>query len=140
MGTSGLQNGLSLYEEQERFFSDHKMNHEATEEFHGLCVRSSVCDPEGYWCQLGTASLLPPRGSVNKTQLLGKIIVRRHQNILHHASILSALKGLYLPQSYKTVSEKKLSSTGYRIEEDSFLPNLLLLQVSLLSATFQLAA
>ena len=55
------------------FFSDHKMNHEAAEEFHNLCVKSGICDLDD-WSQPGTATLLPPRGSDNKTQLLGKII------------------------------------------------------------------
>ena len=81
-----------------RLFSDHKMNHEAAEEFHNLCVKSSICDLD-YWSQPGTATLLPPRGSDNKTQLLGKIIARRHQNNSPHASILLALKGFYLQRT-----------------------------------------
>lgn len=99
-----------MYAEQEGdffFFSDHKMNHEAAEEFHSLCACSSMCDLEDYWSQFGTATVLPPRGSDNKTQLLGKIIARRHQNISHHASILPALKDFYLPQSYQTLLKKK---------------------------------
>lgn len=104
-----------MYAEQEGdffFFSDHKMNHEAAEEFHSLCACSSMCDLEDYWSQFGTATVLPPRGSDNKTQLLGKIIARRHQNISHHASILPALKDFYLPQSYQTLSKKKTQSPG----------------------------
>lgn len=47
------------------------MNHEAAEEFHDLCVKSGICDLDD-WSQPGTATFLPPRGSDNKTQLLGK--------------------------------------------------------------------
>ena len=82
------------------FFSDHKMNHKAAEEF--SCVCSGICGLEDYWSQFGTATVLPPRGSANKIQLLGKIIARRHQNISHHASILLALEGFYLPQSCRS--------------------------------------
>lgn len=67
-------------------FLNHKMNHEAAEEFHGLCVCRSISDLGDYWSQLGTATVLPPTGSANKIQLLGKIIARRHQNISYHAS------------------------------------------------------
>lgn len=134
---------MFVYAEQEGdffFFSDHKMNHEAAEEFHSLCACSSMCDLEDYWSQFGTATVLPPRGSDNKTQLLGKIIARRHQNISHHASILPALKDFYLPQSYQTLSEKKNAITRNRREEESSFPRLPLLLISLLSTISRLAA
>lgn len=131
MGTSGLQNGLLVYVEQERdvfvvcffvfvFFSDHKMN-EAAEEFHSLCVCSSMCDLEDYWSRLGTTTVLPPRGSANKTQLLGKIIARKHQNISHHASISLALKGFHLPQSCRALLKR---SPIIRNKTEEELPSL----------------
>lgn len=89
------------------FFSDHKMN-ESAEEFHGLCVCSSMCDLEDYWSRLGTATVLPPRGSANKTQSLGKIIVRKHQNIPPCASISLALKDFHLPQRCRALLKKSM--------------------------------
>lgn len=65
------------------------------------CVYSSICDLEDYDSQLGSATGFPPRGSAHKTQLLRKIIARRHQNVPHHTSILLALEGIYLPHSHK---------------------------------------
>lgn len=107
-----------MYVEREIFFfPDHKMN-EAAEEFHGLCVCSSLCDLEDYWSRLGTATVLPPRGSANKTQLLGKIIARKHQNIPSRASISLALKGFHLPQSCRTLL-KRSPITRNRTEEES---------------------
>lgn len=61
------------------------MNHEAAEFPHPfVCKKFSICDLDD-WSQPGTATFLPPRGSDNKTQLLEKIIARRHQNISPHA-------------------------------------------------------
>lgn len=94
------------------FLPNHKMNHEAAEEFHSLRVCSSIRDLEDYWSQSGTATALPPRGSANKTQLLGKIIARRHQNISNHASTLPALRGFYLPPSCKSPLKETVSSSG----------------------------
>lgn len=130
-----------MYVEQEGdFFSDHEMNYKAAEAFHSLCVCSSICDLEDYWSQLGTATVLAPRGSDNKTQMLRKVIVRRHQNISPHASILPALKRFYLPESGRSPpGEKCHHQEQNRGGITVFPPNLLLL-VSLLSTIFYPAA
>lgn len=124
------------------FLPNRKMNHEAAEEFHSLRVCSSIRDLEDYWSPLGTATALPPRGSANKTQLLGKIIARRHQNISDHASTLPALRGFNLPQSCRSPLKKKSLIIRNRTEKksQSFPPNLLLFHVSLLSTIFHPAA
>lgn len=122
------------------FFPNHKRNHEAAEEFHGLCVCGSMCDLEDYWSQLGTATALPPRGSANKTQLLGKSTARRRQNISHRAGTFPARRGFHLPQSDSGPLEKK--SVRNRTERNPHPPppDLLLLRVSLLSSILPPAA
>ena len=126
---------LCMWNKRETFFSDYKMNHKAAEEFHDLCVKSSIRDLD-YWSQPGTATLLPPRGSDNKTQLLGKIIARRHQNVSPHASILLALKGFYLPENSPV---ERSTITRNRVGVTVFLSNLLLF-ICFLSTMFHLAA
>lgn len=104
------------------FFPNHKMNHKVAEEFHGLCACSSICDLEDYWSQLGAATVLPPRGSVNKTQMLGKIIAKRHQNISHHASTLRA-REVSTCQSYKRPLRKKSNHQKQNKEGITIFPH-----------------
>ena len=75
--TSGLQNGLFIYVEQEEdwIFSPHrKMNHKG-QDFHGFCVCSTICDLEDYYSQLGSATGFHPEVQLIKHNCLEKSLL-----------------------------------------------------------------